>query len=801
MRRAFLSLVTVLLSGGCDCAPEPDVCVPERCSSHCCRENICEAVEICLFDGGGVVPTDAGATDAGSADSGTPDAGTSDAGTPDASTPDAGIPDAGIPDGGQLDAGNGDAGAGRRDGGLALSFDIPVVFPVSANGFTSYRTFLSPVDFNRDGLSDLISSASGDLSLILSSADAGLLSPISLSNRQNPCALAADFTGDGVGDLFVDDGFTQQLRRGHGDGTFDAPLTLTPYVLRACASPVRATDAGPELVVVSSSSLQRLRIVGSNLIDAGSQSVTLSGSLGPLVAADVTGDGREDLVVFSGSEAAVYTGTAVGLAAPVSTNLLCTATRALSGRFDADAFADLAVLTSCGLRVWYGSATGALVRPSQAIAVERLPIAVAAADLTGDGLSDLAVEVHGVDSNNLRQHYVAVFINQANGAFTYRERLVSPDSTYNLAIGRFDTDGVPDLYAFGVFGTWVGVGQPSTVFRIGLLFNPQERLQRAFAYGSGAGFLHVDGDGHLDAVTTLGLDGGLRLFMGDGQGRFTPGATLPTRPGFIARVSTGRFASTSAIALGLYANGQTDVLELVDGGIERTTTIPFSVGYPQGTPPTFADLNGDGVDELLFHDVSRVVLARRSGPGAFAYQLLPTPAGVGGLATADFDRDGRTDIFSWHYADRRLAVHRALADGGFADGGSVLHSNAPLLGIAGDLTGDGIADVGVTTSFDVGIATWAGSPPGFAASPSFITTLTNPSRVMLVDLDGDGRDELVVGFQQGAHVFRVPGATRIAVLPHQEGSSRFVDLNEDGLPDLIVELVEGGVAVHLNTSR
>ncbi len=59
--RRFLALLGAL--GLLGCGPEVDRCTPELCSSHCCRENICEPAETCSTPVTIPVP-DAGVPDA-----------------------------------------------------------------------------------------------------------------------------------------------------------------------------------------------------------------------------------------------------------------------------------------------------------------------------------------------------------------------------------------------------------------------------------------------------------------------------------------------------------------------------------------------------------------------------------------------------------------------------------------------------------------------------------------------------------------------------------------------------------------
>ena len=760
------------------------------------------------------VDADSGVT--GLRDAGRAGGGEADAGRPDASVPagDSGVTadasvtqaDAGmieldggsfdasvsmLTDGGSLDAGQ----PPRRDGGpLELSFELALAFPAGEEYHAD--RWARPADFNGDGLTDFVTGGEDELDLLISSADAGFLAPVVLAKRQFACGLAADFDGDGHLDLFVDDQYTQKIMRGRGDGTFEAAVT-SPSVLYLCGKSVHQTDAGAELINTNGV-LQRLRFDGVSMIDAGVLPPLVgAGPVESSLFADITGDGRDDFIALRGVGISVFAGngTFTGFDAPVDTVISgCTSGRAIAGHFDADAYADLAVFSNCGLKVAYGSSTGALTRVTVNLFTERAFKTFAVADLNGDGLSDLVFDIYGLDTNNPRPHYIAIVMNRGAGVFELTDRLTSTDEAYNIVVGRFDHDSLPDLYLAGTWTMFVARGNPTSVFSLGHLFNQDEHRITSRFGSQGAAFMNLDADGQLDALTAATRDGGLRVFSGDGHGRFAPTSTvIPTlRATNVLGLSQGRFGPANSIALSYYSD-PVDVMDFVNGALVQSSSTNQSVFYPKAAPPLFADLNGDGRDELIFHRFTEVAVMHRVDAGVFTQQLVPSLGGVGGVAVADFDLDGRPDILSYHWDAKAILIHHALEDGGFSDGGVLRTPNECAYARVADVDADGRPDVTAweeyaytTYLFDNGVNGF--SDAGFYDQYQRV--------VSTIDLDGDGVPERIVG---GA-IYRAHGTTEVGSIRGAQGA-QFIDVNRDGLPDLVVPHFEGGVSIHLNTSH
>ena len=238
-----------------------------------------------------------------------------------------------------------------------------------------------------------------------------------------------------------------------------------------------------------------------------------------------------------------------------------------------------------------------------------------------------------------------------------------PDTEANaVAHADINGDGAPDLLI-------VGAGQDRLLIndgRGGFRDETAARLPREAATGQDGEFVDVDGDRDLDLA--LGLEGGHALWINDGRGRYTDETArrLPDPGNVEARKVTPVDIDADG-DLDLYFShvawqgrqGQ-DRLYLNDG---RGVFSVGSVRAPEETLTTtdakFADFDGDG-DLDLAHANTTVLKIFANEDGRFVdvtAAALPTPieARVFGLEVADFDADGRPDLYVAMRAQGALA--------------------------------------------------------------------------------------------------------------------------------------------------
>ena len=219
-----------------------------------------------------------------------------------------------------------------------------------------------------------------------------------------------------------------------------------------------------------------------------------------------------------------------------------------------------------------------------------------------------------------------------------------------------------------------------------------------------------------------------------------------------------------------------------------------------------ADLNGDGIPDLVLLGPKGVSIALGDGQGGF--RELPT-MDVGpnatGLSVADVNGDGKPDLLvrnSYGY----VLVLLGNGDGTFQPYRTV--DQQIVLAVA-DLRGDGQKDViYADQALDRVTVQYGGSgPPSVLGDRS--QGLLAPSAVTLADLNGDGIPDLIVANSGRNDVLVYPGlgdgqfglAHAFDVGTNPVGVT-VADLNGDGIPDLVVaDKSSNAVSVLLGEGR
>jgi hypothetical protein len=682
---------------------------------------------------------------------------------------------------------------GQRDGKIQIE-TIPV---------GEHAAALAAGDFTGDGRIDLLVAGvdnlgTGSVTVLLGQGD-GSFQTRGIPLGQGPVALvAADFTGDGRTDLAVADRFSNDVKvlLGQGDGTFRTEtIPVGQYPVALVAGDFNG-DGRTDLAVADEESNDVTVLLGKG--DGTFQTETVPVGRGPyaLVAGDFEGNGRTDLAVanFEGS-------ITVLLAQPNGTFRTQTIGVGsgfgglVAGDFTGDGRTDLAVADfglSNDVTVLLGQPDGKF--QTETVPVGQAPFGLMTGDFYGNGRTDVAVtDLASRDITLLRGHLDGTFQTQTIPLGPAQE----PPGT--LVTGDFTGNGRTDL-AVLYGGVTVLLSQPDGAFRtltIALgLGQPPDGLVAGDFTGNGHSDLAFSqftyqGTGFLEAITVLAAQP---------DGTFRTTQTIPL----------GQYSTQPNVALlpvDLNGDGRTDLavadsnsnLTLLLSKGDSTFVNPDQLNNPVRSSPLVADLNGDGVPDVVTLNNAGEILYRAGRPaalgGGFDPPTVVNPEGADPAArdVALLQTRHGTLLAALDAHDAAVTFYAPLGEGRFAQLGQLsLTGSLPVRLVAGDLTGDGLSDLVIADAGGLTVSVYLQSrdpgaglaAPLFGPAPNYqIPVGVDPTDLALADVDGDARLDILVTDQFSGDVSVVrngPGAPYSSLSRFRAGTGLFGIDNSSG---------------------
>ena len=607
-------------------------------------------------------------------------------------------------------------------------------------------------DFTGDGKPDIISASnsSGTISLLSNNGSGGFVAAGTFNTGSGGVDLAVgDFNNNGTLDVAVARSFALSILLGDGQGGFSGPTSFQASAHKIIAADFN-NDGKLDLATAGGGNPTQIRL-GNGAGQFGAPSCGVQSSSG-LAAGDVNSDGKLDLVLAS-----VLTGQ---------------------------------------IQIYMGDGAGCF---GEATSIDVLnagrPRFVALGDLNKDGKLDIVAGA-------------TVLLNTGSGAFgppfAFGMGSLGADPGANTVIADFNGDSNLDIASASTGSAGILFGDGAGGFRFAA--GPAGRGAHGFAQAD------LNSDGKLDFVVMS--NGNFVVMLGDGTGNLSPPSIVAV-PGqsFVSPVIAD-FNNDTKLDVAVVDNSHTG-----PGGLPRFHVVlgnglggfgsTISTSFDDLSPSSAAggDLNGDGKIDLVTvnrsggnNNEGSISIGLSDGAGHFTMQpnvSVPTAVNPIGVAFADFNKDGKTDLAV--PSGFGFSILLGNGTGGFAPRTHITTSNSSSIRTA-DLNGDGNADL-VMVSEEVNGKTSVvlGNGMGGFTAPVQFNLGHFPSDLTLADFNNDGKPDLAVAISrqepfpnQSSNIAVLlgdgaGGFGQSVTIAAERGASRIIsaDLNSDGRPDLI----------------
>jgi uncharacterized protein (TIGR03437 family) len=436
-------------------------------------------------------------------------------------------------------------------GGGSFKTPVRITMPLT-NGWPAGLAALAVGDFNGDGRPDLVAGPAGDdggVYVLLGNGDGTFQAPVHYAVGGHASSIAvADFNGDGKPDLAVCGhvpGLLDQanvgILLGNGNGTFQSVRSLTGFgkAPESVAVGDFNKDGKLDLAIANRGDLEDSTIdVGSVLVFLGlgngsfQSPTSYPAGMNPtfVTAADVNGDGAQDLVVAAHApnfvfKVAVLLGIGNGTFGPATTFTTGYGPALIAvADLNGDGKPDLAIAHCCGspdVTIMLGNGDGTFQPDIHLPAAVSSP-SLAVADLNGDGKPDLVIGLYALGASPVSVFLSFAPLSNMNGA-SFLSGPLAPDSfatAKGTGLATTTQSGGPPPYPTNLGGTTVSVRDSSGAQQLAQLsYVSPTQVNYVVPKGTALGQATVtvtagNGTAAGGSVTIAAIDPGMFVFGG-----------------------------------------------------------------------------------------------------------------------------------------------------------------------------------------------------------------------------------------------------------------------------------------------
>lgn len=271
----------------------------------------------------------------------------------------------------------------------------------------------------------------------------------------------------------------------------------------------------------------------------------------------------------------------------------------------------------------------------------------------------------------------------------------------------------------------------------------------------------INGDGQKDVLVACNNSGGqdLSILRSSGNGSFIPPVNLAIGAS-ASGVTASDFNGDGKIdvAVSLRASGKVYVLTNTSPGASVSFAQPYA-GYDVGREPVGLlgyELSGDGRADIItanYRDNQLgMLLSTTSGTFQQPTQMMALGTGPVAVAAGELTSDQRPDIAAVNFDSNTVSILKAQGDGSFTKVTTLPTAEKPIAVAIADLDRDGKQDVIVANSGVNGISVFLGRGDGTFDPAQQFAVGTQPWALAVVDLDHDGLPDVATANQGSGDV-------------------------------------------------
>ncbi|HEY1011402.1 MAG TPA: FG-GAP-like repeat-containing protein, partial [Herpetosiphonaceae bacterium] len=519
-------------------------------------------------------------------------------------------------------------------------------------------------DVNRDGKQDVVTVNNGDntASLLLGQANGTLAAAKALPVGATPLAVTlGDLNNDGAPEILAttSGGTGYVTLWNNGGGVFGAPVRRSTGNGPMSIVSADFTGDGLNDVAVSHNGSNMVGLIPTTALPANAFKLYAQANTGAspraVAAADLNGDGKQDLVAanFSDSTITSMLGDGNGSYQPAVTQNIGNAPRGLAlGDIDLDGIVDMVVANSGanGVSFHYGVGDGTFTGTGGggSHTTGAQPWAVALGDLDRDGKLDVVTANAGAGANSVSVLYGSGDrLSPISGVIATHTVGAVPVS---VQITDVTGDGYGDIITANNSGNSVTIlptnsirnAMPMTTLAVGT--GPYAVIARDF-----------NGDSLLDLATANMTGNSVSVLLAKRAGGFTAAFTQPVAGSPMSLAAADYNADGAPdLAVALNASSGVTILPGTGSGAFRAGVEPIFTGANPAAVIA-ADLNGDGDPDFVSANSGQNTLSTylnrllpRAGASGWTYGY----DGLGRLAMAS-ERGGATYGYAYDRVGNR----------------------------------------------------------------------------------------------------------------------------------------------------